>query len=96
MSSKQASGYTYQLDPDQSVAVGVVEAFSEVYDVEPTSLDPLISVLDPDALDNLFKPGTSSNPEVEFQYNGCEIQVNSDRNVLVRETGRKFADGQGT
>lgn len=84
MSSEQPSDFTYELGPDKSVADGVIEAVSEVYGLEPTSLDPLYSVLDPDALDALFKPEGSGNLTVEFQYNGCEVQVTSDRNIVIR------------
>lgn len=84
MSSEPATDFTYELEPDEPVTDGVIEAVSEVYDLEPTSLEPLYSVLDPDALDALFKPGDSSNLTVEFRYNGCEVQVTSDRNIVIR------------
>jgi hypothetical protein len=74
------------LEPDEPVTDGVIEAVSEVYDLEPTSLEPLYSVVDPDALDALFKPGDSGYPTVEFRYNGCEVQVTSDRNIVIRTT----------
>lgn len=86
MSSEQPSEFTYELDPDQPVSEGVIEATSAVSNHEPTSLDPLYSVIDPDALDALFEPGNSGSPTVEFQYNECEVQVISDRKIVIRTT----------
>jgi hypothetical protein len=83
MSSDQPPDFTYGLDPDETVAEGVIEATIEVANHEATSLDPLYSVIDPDALNALFRPGHSGNPQVTFQYNGCEIQVTSDRNIVI-------------
>lgn len=83
MSSDQPPDFTYELDPDESVAEGVIEATTEVTNHETTSLDPLYSVIDPDALNALFRPGHSGSPQVTFQYNGCEIQVTSDRNIVI-------------
>lgn len=84
MASEQPAEHTYELDPDESVSEGVIEATAEVYDRDPTSLDPLYSVLDPDALDALFKPGHSGNPQVTFRFNGCDVQVTSDREIVIR------------
>lgn len=78
--------FTYRLDPDESVTDGVIEAVSEVSDHDPTSLDPLYSVVDPDALDALFDSGYSGNPQVEFQYDGCKVEVISDPNIEIRAT----------
>lgn len=86
MSSEQPAEVTYELDPDESVTDGVIEAVSEASNLDPTSLDPLYSVIDPDALDALFKPGYSGTPQVTFQYNGCEIQVINDRKIVLRTT----------
>lgn len=78
--------FTYELDPDESVTDGVIEAVSEVSNHDPTSLEPLYSVVDPDALDALFDPGYLGNPQVEFQYNGCRVRVISDRKIEVQPT----------
>lgn len=86
MSSEQPSEFTYELDPDESVTDGVIEAVAAAANQEPTSLDPLYSILDPDALDTLFKPEYSANPQVTFQYNGCLVQVISDEKIEIRTT----------
>lgn len=86
MSSEQPPQFTYELDPDKSVSDGVIEAVAAVSDHEPTSLDPLYSVIDPDALDALFEPGHLAIPQVQFRYNGCEVQVISDRKIVIRTT----------
>lgn len=86
MALEQPSEFTFELDPDETVTDGVIEAVSEVSNHEATSLDPLYSVIDPDALDALFDPGYSGNPQVAFRYNGCEVRVISDRKIVIRST----------
>lgn len=87
MSSEQPAKFTYELDPDETVTEGIIKATAAVENLEPTSLDPLYSAIDPDALNTLFRSGHSGNPRVEFQYNGCDVQVTSDRNIVIRTTG---------
>lgn len=87
MSWEQPTELTYELDPDETVTEGIIKATAAAYNLEPTSLDPLYSALDPDALDALFNPGHSGNPKVEFQYNGCDVHVTSDRKIVIRTTG---------
>lgn len=89
MPSQQPPDITYELDPDETVAEGVIEATAAVSNQEPTSLDPLYSVIDPDALNALFNPWHSSDPQVTFQYDGHEIQVTSDLEIEIWTTGNE-------
>lgn len=84
MPSEHPAQVTYELDPVESVVDGVIEATSEAVNADPTSLDPLFSAIDPDALNDLFNPGHSGQPQVEFRYNGCDVHVNSDREIVIR------------
>lgn len=47
---------------DDSLAAAIITHIAAQKDVEPTTLDPLYEVIDPEALENLFAPqldGTS-------------------------------------
>ncbi|QLG61253.1 HalOD1 output domain-containing protein [Halorarum salinum] len=48
---------------------------------------PLYDVLDPDALDALFRDvdGARRTGEVSFEYCGCHVTVGSDGRVLVED-----------
>lgn len=82
---------TYRTPSGEPPSKGVVEAVSAVAGVDPlTDLDPLYSVIDPDALDALFRnDGTQSgrNPNrLTFNYHGFEVTVHDDTNVSVRRS----------
>lgn len=71
----------------RSVSGRVVSAVAEELDVDRTEIDPLYSVVDPDALDALFAPDPVGRPpamcRVSFRYCGCEVQVSGDGDVHV-------------
>lgn len=83
--------YRYRVAPDQSVSEAVVAAVATATgrrpfhstgtdDAEP--LDPLYDVLDPDALDVLFRPG-GERGRVSFTYCGREVSVEGRDAVTV-------------
>ncbi|MFP8954949.1 HalOD1 output domain-containing protein [Natrialbaceae archaeon A-arb3/5] len=58
----------------------------DVTEIEPPAYDPLYTVIDPEALDTLFRtPTDSSNARVHLEYEGYEIVVYSDGNVDVSD-----------
>jgi hypothetical protein len=62
----------------------VVEAVADAKDVDSTELEPpLTTVVDADALDNLFVSETDGC--VVFEYSGCEVVVESNRTVEARK-----------
>lgn len=65
----------------------VVRAVSAVTNTPPLELDPLYGVVDPGALDTIFRMREGS-PDAEmtfrFDFNGCEV-VLRNRSVSVRE-----------
>lgn len=60
----------------------VVEAVAEVKGNDPTALPALYDVVDPDALNTLFRNGGSGF--VDFAYAGCVVSVRADGQVVVR------------
>lgn len=83
--------FTYEVAADESLSEGVVEAVASEAGVDAVSLsdpetegtlDPLFSVVDPDALDSVFcsraDDADAPRGEVTFRYNGYEVTVASE------------------
>ena len=68
----------------RSLSTAVVGTVADAENKPATALTPpLASVIDPDALDSLFKVG--SHGQVEFSYLGYQITVDSAGNVTLDE-----------
>lgn len=72
---------------DESVTEAVISTVADVTDSDPTSMTPLYDVVDPEALDKLFRTdglGTDRTPSrIEFAYGGCDVAVTGDGVVRV-------------
>jgi hypothetical protein len=68
--------------------MAVVSVVATVLDRDPDELDVLNRVLDPDALDALFRTTRhrTGHPTVAFEYAGCSVVVDVET-VTVQETG---------
>lgn len=88
----------YEVSAGESFSEGVVSAVSAVSDVEPVpdvgpdvepdrTLEPLYSVVDPDALDKMFRTsgndGCPRQGRVTFSYHGYEVTVRSEGSISV-------------
>ena len=64
----------------------VVTAVAEAKGVDPLDLDPLYTVVDPDALNRVFCP-TVSPPQTSMQFQfsmaGCHVVIHGDGEVIV-------------
>ncbi|PSP75107.1 hypothetical protein BRC81_16635 [Halobacteriales archaeon QS_1_68_20] len=68
----------YRITEDEAVSDAVVRAVASVEDVDPLDLDVrLFDVLDPDALDRLFR-NDSAVGQAAFTYHGYEVTVHAD------------------
>lgn len=65
----------------ETLTTTVVTAIADELGASPTELKPLYSVVDTDALDRLFRPGTRGS--ITFDYYGCTITVDHDGAVEV-------------
>lgn len=64
----------------------VVTTVAAATGVDPLELDPLYTVVDPDALDRIFQPSIGSPPtdlELRFSMAGCQVTVHADGEVAV-------------
>jgi hypothetical protein len=94
---ERESDFTYEVSSNESVSEGVVTAVSAVSGNSPISespsdreseqaLEPLYNVVDPDALDSVFRTGrdnTAPNRRVTFPYHGYEVTVHSEDCISV-------------
>ena len=74
----------------ERVSTKVVTAVAGAKDVDPIDLPPLYDAIDPDALNQLFRPGVqsvgSAAGQVRFTFAGCDVVVDSDNQVTVTPT----------
>ena len=79
----------------QSLSERVIEATAAEVGTSPLDLDPLYTVVDPDALDALFRsssPGVQrSEGHVEFTFAGVRVTIDQDSSVDVSAVSE---DGQ--
>lgn len=68
------------------VSETVVMAVAEAKGVDPVELEPLYTSVDPDALNNVFRPTvghSTSAMEFSFSMADCEVVVRGDGDVVV-------------
>ena len=77
-------------------SIAVIELVAIASDREPTGLEPLYEVLDPDALDALVGSNGSNRvgngTTVSFEFAGQSVTVNGGGGVMVRPAGEKSND----
>ena len=72
--------------PERTLSNAVISAVAEREGVKRSAVSqPLYEVVDPDALDMLFRNGDG---QVRFEYCGYEVTVDADRNVTLRDPTR--------
>ncbi|WP_162991640.1 HalOD1 output domain-containing protein [Halostella salina] len=86
----EADAYYAEHDWDRnaSLSVTLVAALAEVSDSDPTDMDPLDSYVDPDALDDLFRPHPgirrANVGRLELAVAGYRVTVYPDGEIVVR------------
>lgn len=68
------------------VSETVVMAVAEAKDVDPVDLEPLYTTVDPDALNNVFRPTvgcSTSTMKLSFSMADCQVVVKGDGDVVV-------------
>ena len=69
-----------------SMSLRVVEALADATDTAADELEPLYSVIDPEALDRLFQSGSSDEIRVTFEYGDSRVEVRGDGTITVDGT----------
>jgi hypothetical protein len=83
--------HVYRPSSSASLSETVVHAVAETKGVDPLELDErLYDCINPDALDVLFEPTAecrgSRSGMVVFSMDGCRVEIESDRTILVTPT----------
>lgn len=66
----------------EELSMRVIESLAAVLETDPLELEPpLFSVIDPTALDRLFRPETTGR--VVFEYGEHTVEVTSDGTVSI-------------
>lgn len=74
----------------ETVSGAVVEAVATVAETDPFDIEPLYSVVDPDALNTIFgreanRPDQEGDVSVTFSFYGYDITVRSYGHIHVAE-----------
>lgn len=83
MSTETVQASTWRQPPSYQVVQAVADATGR----DPTALEPLNEVIDPDALDGLFTDAADDGPHptgrVTFTFAGCDVVVGPGGEVEV-------------
>lgn len=66
-----------------NISIEIVERVADREGVDPTDLEPLYDVVDPEALETLVDGACDGTIEVEFSYYGYEIVVDGNGTVSI-------------
>lgn len=71
---------------NDSISLSVIDALADELDTDPVELEPLYHVVDPEALDQLFRESAAGPSRVQFAYGDHTVEVRGDGTVLVDDT----------
>ncbi|WP_435159530.1 HalOD1 output domain-containing protein [Haladaptatus sp. DFWS20] len=70
----------------KSTSDAVVKAVAEEKGCEPTRLTPpLYDVIDPDALDMMYR---RASPQTVFEFAGYEVTIQPDKSIMLQTISR--------
>jgi len=80
----------------RSLSIDVIESVADVRDLDPLELPQLRTVIDPDALEQLFShtANGAGQARLTFTYAGCEVTVNGDETVTVQRDADSRTDAE--
>lgn len=86
--NEQMDSYTVEYDRDvgQNIATCVVLGIAEISGTDPVDLQQLNSVIDAEALDDLFDHSRQGDPSdnVSFNYHDYRVTVYRDDEILLQ------------
>jgi len=75
-------------DQGDSIVVDTIETVADLTDQRVDEIDPLHSVLDPDALEMILEPTRQAEEiRVSFEYEGCQVTVSNTGELVVDPAG---------
>lgn len=76
--------FSSDLTESRPIHEQVIRAVANANGVGPTDLEPLYETIDPEALDELFKPGIEGT--ISFTYEGHDVTICGDGDATVDGT----------
>ncbi len=67
--------------------VTVVESVAVVTETELTEIQALYSTIDPEALDAVVDPNRRADVQIEFQFEGCLVRIESSGEITIEIDG---------
>ena len=86
---------TFDLSRAESPTAAIVTAISEQVDADPTTVEPLQSVIDTDALNALFQQTPSAPSQargLQFEYLGYSVVLNDQTGYLYEQSRSSTAE----
>ena len=86
-----SAAFTSLREDNETPAESVIELVATVTGTSPEHMSPLFDAVDPDALNTIFdhethQSGASSQTQVSFRFNGCDVTVYADGRTVVSPT----------
>ena len=67
--------------------VTVIKAVSAITEQKPTAMEPLYSVVDPEAVETLMTSSRGGHVHLSFSYEGCTVSIEHSGAVVVQTGG---------
>ena len=65
----------------------VIKAVSAITGQKPTAMEPLYSIVDPEAVETLMNSSRSGHVHLSFSYEGCTVSIERSGAVVVQTGG---------
>lgn len=86
---EEAEEFRMEYDPSvDDPSHAVLAAVASVTRTDLIELDPLYSVLDPDALDKLFSVNSDTTCRLTFGFTDCQITVDAAGTIVLKSEDR--------
>ena len=90
----------HEVASDESISEAVILAVSDFEGRDPSSLRPLSDVLDPDALDAIFRPQAADVPRtggsLSFIYSNSRVTVQNGEYFTLQPIGPYFCNDRSS
>ena len=77
----------YDIGPEEAITTAVVRAVSAIEGRDPLSLRPIAEVLEPDAVDNIFRPRSEGSPRpggrLSFVYSKSRVTIDNGEYMTI-------------
>jgi hypothetical protein len=87
---------SYQWSGHEDVSAEIIAAVADATDRDPSAVQPLYTVIDPDALDALFSYGQSTawSGTLSFELDGHRVSVDHTGEITVDLASAPEGDGE--